>query len=100
MCESYQVKVAPHNPYGPVNAMAAAHLSAAVPPFLILEHEQFAPWAVKPRLKIVDGYLEIPNSPGLGVDLDEDEIARHQVLVENGKLKGPSLDFEKLVPVL
>lgn len=100
MCEAYQIKISPHNPFGPINAMAAAHLSAAVPPFLILEHEQFAPWAVTPRIKIVDGYLEIPNTPGLGIDLDEEEIARHQAMVEDGTYKVTPLDLEKFVPLL
>ncbi len=100
MCEAYQVKISPHNPFGPVNAMAAAHLCAATPPFLILEHEEFAPWAVTPKIKIVDGYLEIPNTPGLGIDLDEEEIARHQALVDDGTYKPLSLDMEKFVPLL
>lgn len=102
MCEAYQVKTSPHNPFGPVNAMAAAHLSAADPSFLILEHEQFAPWAVTPPLKIVDGYLEIPDTPGLGIDLDEEEIARHQAMVESGAYPRVPImtDPEQFVPVL
>jgi galactonate dehydratase len=100
MCEAYQVKTSPHNPFGPVNAMAAAQLSAAVPSFLILEHEQFAPWAVKPRLEIVDGYLKVPDAPGLGIELDEEEIAKHQALVDNGTLKPVQIDLQKNVPVL
>ena len=100
MCEAYQIKISPHNPFGPLNAMAAAHLSAAMPAFLILEHEEFAPWAVKPRIKIVDGYLEIPHTPGLGIELDEEEIARHQALVENGTYKPVLMDLEKFVPLL
>jgi galactonate dehydratase len=102
LCETYQVKTSPHNPFGPVNAMAAAHLSAADPAFLIQEHEQFAPWAVTPRIKIVDGYLEITHTPGLGIDIDEEEIARHQALVEQGAYpRGPAMaDPEQFVPVL
>jgi galactonate dehydratase len=100
MCEAYQVKASPHNPFGPVSAMAAAHLSAATPSFLIQEHEQMAPWAVKPRIKIVDGYLEVPDRPGLGVELDEEEIAKHQAKVDDGTYKPFALDFEKFVPVL
>jgi len=102
MCEAYQVKTSPHNPFGPVNAMAAAHLSAADPSFLILEHEQFAPWVVTPPLKIVDGYLEIPDTPGLGIDLDEEEIARHQAMVESGAYPRVPImtDPEQFVPVL
>ncbi len=100
LCEAYQVKASPHNPFGPVSAMAAAHLSAATPSFLIQEHEQVAPWAVKPRIKIVDGYLEVPDAPGLGIELDDEEIAKHQAKVEDGTYKPFVLDFEKFVPVL
>ena len=103
MCEAYQVKVAPHNPFGPVAAMANAQLSAAIPSFLILEHEQMAPWAVKPRIKIADGCIEVPETPGLGIDLDEEEIAKHQAKVEDGTYKPFhifSRDMEKFVPVL
>ena len=100
MCEAYQVKVSPHNPFGPVAAMANAQLCAAVPSFLILEHEQMAPWAVKPRIKIVGGCIEVPETPGLGIDLDEEEIAKHQAKVEDGTYKPYRLDMEKFVPVL
>lgn len=101
MCETYQVKTSPHNPFGPVNAMAAAHLSASSPSFLIQEHEQLAPWAVTPPIKITDGYLEIPHTPGLGIELDEEEIARHQVMVEQGAYpRTPMADPEQFVPVL
>jgi galactonate dehydratase len=80
--------------------MAAAHLSAADPSFLIQEHEQFCPWAVIPRIKIMDGYLEIPNTPGLGIDIDEEEIAKHQAKVESGAYPRWAMDIEKLVPAL
>ncbi len=100
LCETYQVKAAPHNPFGPVSAMANAHLSAAIPSFLILEHEQMAPWAVKPRIKIVDGYIEVPDRPGLGVDIDEEEVAKHQAGVKDGTYTPFALDFEKFVPIL
>jgi len=87
MCEAYQVKVAPHNPCGPVRAMVNVHISAAIPSFLILEHEQLAPWAVTPPIKIVNGYIEVPSTPGLGIDLNEEEITRHQAKVEDGSYK-------------
>lgn len=91
MCEAYQVKVAPHNPFGPVRAMVNAHISAAIPSFLILEHEQMAPWAVTPPIKIVNGYIEVPSVPGLGIDLNEEEIARHQAKVKDGSYKRYSI---------
>jgi len=104
MCEAYQAKAAPHNPFGPVAAIANAHLSAAVHPFLIQEHEQMAPWAVEPMLKIVDGYLEVPDRPGLGVELNEEAIAEANAKVAEGKYKpfsnAKDLDFGLYVPVL
>jgi galactonate dehydratase len=99
MCEAYQVKVAPHNPFGPVAAMANAQLSAAVPSFLIQEHEEMAPWAVTPRIKIADGYMEIPMTPGLGIDIDEEEIARQQAKIADGTYEAYRLDMEKYVPL-
>lgn len=104
LCETYQAKAAPHNPFGPVAAIANAHLSAAIHSFLIQEHEQMAPWAVEPRLKIVDGYLEIPDRPGFGIELNDEEIEAHNAKVVNGTYTAYSnayhLDFVKYVPVL
>ncbi len=104
LCETYQVKAAPHNPFGPVAAIANAHLSAAVHPFLIQEHEQMAPWAVTPVLKIVDGYMEVPETPGLGIELNDEAIAEANAKVAEGTYRPFSnardLDFGKFVPVL
>jgi hypothetical protein len=55
---------------------------------------------VKPRIKIVDGYLEIPHMPGLGIELDEEEIATHQAKVKAGAYPQVAMDIEKLVPIL
>ncbi len=104
MCEAYQAKAAPHNPFGPVAAIANAHLSAAVHPFLIQEHEQMAPWAVEPRLKIVDGYLEVPELPGLGIELNMEAIEEANAKVAEGTYKPFSnareLDRGKFHPAL
>ena len=104
LCETYQAKAAPHNPFGPVAAIANAHLAAAVHPFLIQEHEQMAPWAVDPMLKIADGYLEVPDRPGLGISLNEEAIAEANAKVADGTYKPFSgareLDRTKYVPVL
>jgi len=100
MCEAYQVKVAPHNSFGPVVAIAQAHIGAAVPSFLILEHEQLAPWAVTPPIKIVDGYIQVPSEPGFGIDLNEEEIARNQAKVEDGTYKTHWWDRQLFAPTL
>lgn len=85
MAEAYQIKVSPHNPFGPVNMIASVHLSAATPSFLILEDERFAPWAIKPCIKYENGYIIVPDRPGFGVELDEEEIRKHQEKVDTGE---------------
>lgn len=80
MAEVYGIKIAPHNPYGPVAMAAAAHCATATPNFAILEYCRFSPLffqVQKAGLKPKDGYIELPERPGLGVELDEELIEAH-----------------------
>lgn len=90
LAETYKVSLAPHNPFGPVSAVASLHIAASAPSFLILEHEQFMPWAISPYITIKDGYMEIPNRPGLGIDLNKDKIAEYNEKIVNGLIRGVS----------
>jgi galactonate dehydratase len=77
--ETYGVRVAPHNPYGPVAMAAAAHACAAMPNFLILEHCRLRPWfdrVQKMGPTLSAGCVELDERPGLGVELDLDEVDR------------------------
>ena len=79
MAEAAYIKVAPHNPNGPVATIASVHLAAAIPNFLILEMAQ-QPLRDEIQLhglSIRDGYAELPRRPGLGIELDEAVIAAH-----------------------
>ena len=76
------VPFAPHNASGPI-ATAATLQVAAVAPALFLQ-EKFAPldapWrdtVARPAIEVVDGRVAIPDAPGLGIELDEDEVTRH-----------------------
>jgi galactonate dehydratase len=78
LAEAHHVWVQPHNPYGPVNTMAAAHLNAVLPNFLIMEvimepgmHDWFGRILTTPVHAATDGHFPLPTAPGLGVDLDE-----------------------------
>jgi galactonate dehydratase len=80
MAEAFYVQLAPHNPMGPVATATNVHLSATSPNFLILE---YIPDDRPPRrdlvvepMKLVDGYLELPTAPGLGIELNEDAFPR------------------------
>jgi galactonate dehydratase len=75
MAEAFYVGLAPHNPMGPVATAVNVHLAATCPNFVILE---YIPDDRPPRrdlvvepMKLVDGYLELPTAPGLGIELNE-----------------------------
>ena len=78
MAETYYIRMAFHNPKGPVATAASIHMCAAIPNFLILEHAHPDPLfdrvQVEP-MKLGKGYYELPTAPGLGVELDEEVIA-------------------------
>jgi galactonate dehydratase len=80
--ESYYMLMAPHNVCGPVATAANLHLAACTPNFKIQEHfNDFADAWVKGAVvkypEVVDGYFSLPDTPGLGVTLNEDFIAAH-----------------------
>lgn len=81
LAEAYYVSMAPHNPNGPIANFSNLHLCAAIPNFLILEWLTDNPsWvmeAVTPPLKAVNGFVDIPNKPGLGCEINKEVIKQH-----------------------
>ena len=82
MAEAHYIPVAPHNACSPVGTMASLHVAAATPNFKIQEtfDDMVEPWvrdAVVGRPVVRDGAFDLPTAPGLGVDLNEEVIARH-----------------------
>jgi galactonate dehydratase len=80
--------VAPHSAQGPLCSAACVQLNAALPNFLIHEifDEYNEPWEkdiVTHPVEVIDGYIEIPGRPGLGIDLNLEEIAKHPYRHEN-----------------
>lgn len=82
IAEAHFVMIAPHDgSLGPVAEIAAVHLMATIPNFLILEHlvndvpQRYEVMSGQPT--IVDGHMIVPDTPGLGVDIDEKVIARY-----------------------
>ncbi|MCB0115121.1 MAG: galactonate dehydratase [Caldilineaceae bacterium] len=77
LAEAYYVKLAPHNPQGPLSTAAAAHLAMAIPNFLILEYVRQEPYrdqTMREAWTVEAGHLTVPDRPGLGVELDEDAL--------------------------
>ena len=81
MAEVYFCGFAPHNPLGPVNTIASAHVGMASPNFVALEVCLYADdWTrelLSEPLEFVDGYLELSERPGWGIELDVDLCRAH-----------------------
>jgi galactonate dehydratase len=79
MAEAAHIKIAPHNPNGPVATMASVHLAASIPNFLILEfaHQPLREEVQKHGLTVKNGWAELPTRPGLGIELNDDVIELH-----------------------
>ncbi|TFG71755.1 MAG: mandelate racemase/muconate lactonizing enzyme family protein [Anaerolineales bacterium] len=79
LAEMYYMSIAPHNMSSPITAIAAVHTCATIPNFLALEyHSHNIPlWSTMLDYKdpIQNGYITVPDKPGLGIELDEDVIA-------------------------
>ena len=75
LAEAHYVTVAPHNPLGPLATAINVHFAATTHNFLILEYhsDDESPRRdvlVEP-MQLRDGYLELPEGPGWGVELNE-----------------------------
>jgi galactonate dehydratase len=81
LAEAHCLTVAPHSPLGPVSTAVATQFAASTPNFLILEYRRDSEGPsrnlVLEPLKLVNGYLEIPNVPGLGIELNEKAFKGH-----------------------
>ena len=81
MAEVYFVAVAPHN-YNSTTVGLAATLQAAatMPNFIITEYFlNLEPWGrevADPPFEVVDSHITLSDRPGLGIDLDQDALAR------------------------
>jgi L-alanine-DL-glutamate epimerase-like enolase superfamily enzyme len=76
LAAAYHVLVAPHVCGGPFNHAAAVQLEASIPNFVIhedhvrLKNEEYTRYGVY-RYEAKDGYLPIPDLPGIGQELSE-----------------------------
>ena len=82
LAEAHYCTVAPHDgSLGPVAEMAAVHIMATIPNFLILEHladdvpQRYSIMTGQPE--ITKGFIAVPDTPGLGIDLVEEEISKY-----------------------
>jgi galactonate dehydratase len=95
MAEPFLVAMSPHNYNSTLVALASTvHASATMPNFTITEYflpfvdfcDRISPNQLKPR----NGYIELPDAPGLGVDVDEEALRKYPGKLYAGrKLRHP-----------
>ncbi|WP_090506351.1 enolase C-terminal domain-like protein [Natronorubrum sediminis] len=83
LADTYYMTLTPHNVGSPVATMAGVHVGATVPNFLALEyHARDVPWwddlVDSDEPLIQDGRITVPDTPGLGIELDWDVVEEHR----------------------
>lgn len=92
MAEAYDVAVAPHCPLGPIALASCIQVDACTPNTLIQEQSldihynqtsDVLDYLADPGVfEYHDGYIDLPDGPGLGIDIDEETVraqAEHDV---------------------
>ncbi|HEY4296994.1 MAG TPA: mandelate racemase/muconate lactonizing enzyme family protein [Paraburkholderia sp.] len=82
MAEPHFMAISPHNFNSTTVALnATVHAGAVMPNFTLTEYylpfAEFAASICPQQLLPEDGYLPLPEAPGLGIDLDETLLERH-----------------------
>lgn len=82
LAETYRIEMAPHNPQSAVSTMASLHVDATTPACTIQEYspkrEQWTVDLFRGTGPVVrNGFAELPERPGLGLEFDEKVAAAH-----------------------
>ena len=84
--ETYNLHIQPHLCAGPIHTAACIQLDACLTNFIIQEWRPYAGDSVLELVeeplddKAVDGYLTVPDRPGLGVTLNEEAIRQYECI--------------------
>lgn len=80
-CETHYIKLAVHNPLGPISSAACLHLNLATPNFGVQEQPRKPGTLVTDIVPVQpeweDGYLLPPTRPGLGVEFDREAAKKN-----------------------
>lgn len=90
MAQDYGISMALHMAGTPISTMASVHCAAATENFIALEHHfteipfwnDFIDGLPKPLIQ--DGYITVPETPGLGFELNEDVVREHLISSDPG----------------
>jgi len=102
LAQEHGVSMALHMAGTPVSTMAAVHCAAATENFIALEHHftevpfwgDFIEGLPKPIIQ--NGYIPVPDAPGLGFTLNEEAVKEHLIPEDRGFFEPtPQWDSEK-----
>jgi galactonate dehydratase len=93
MCEAYDVALAPHCPLGPIALAACVQVDACSANFAIQEmslgihynsgSQEITDYVKNPEVwNVKEGYIDLLTGPGLGIEIDEEQIRRLSVDAE------------------
>lgn len=73
IAEVFNAQMAPHLYAGPIEWAANIHLAASIPNLLIIEtiETKFHSDLIKGSIQVENGFVEAPQAPGLGIEVDE-----------------------------
>lgn len=82
VAEAHEALVVPHNPLSPVSTAACVQIAACIPNFALQEYplgEAEPPKSeiVESTLALEDGFLIVPDAPGIGIELRPDAAERY-----------------------
>ena len=79
MAEVYNAQMAPHLYAGPVEWAANIHFAASIPNLLMCEtiETEFHGALIKNAIRVEDGFVTPHDTPGLGIEVDEDLARAH-----------------------
>ena len=87
MAQAKHIPVSFHNPSGPVSNAAILQLAATVPNFLIheimLTDGSFRKEVTNEEVVYSNGMIKIPDKPGLGIEINEEECLKHPYVEHN-----------------
>jgi D-galactarolactone cycloisomerase len=92
LCQAHNVRFSPHVWGGAVGVAAAVHLLASLPDYPHSDHSPYPRLLeydvganplrdelLTEPLRAVEGYVAVPDKPGLGIELDPDAVRRYRV---------------------
>jgi len=97
--EEHGIAMALHHASSPVSFMGCVHAAAATENFVALEHhsvdkswwEDLVTGLEKPMVK--DGYVQVPEKPGVGLELNEEAVKAH--LHQDEELFAPTDEWDE-----